>query len=200
MTIHITNRVLKIICLVLAASIILGGGVFGAVKYNQNKTVEINGLKTEVSQKGEENKTLTEEKTMISTNLEICNKELTELKTKFGVALSDKEKAQVAASKSATEASKQKTAAQKAAEAQKTAETGWDNCSYYLTIAAQLADVLNNQKYYYKVANDYAGKMLSALTAGDTDSAWYWAEQSDLSYRKAESYESQVQSLLNILK
>ena len=189
---NISNKVLKIIALVI---IVIGVGVGGFLSWRYYSS-EIKNLENKVSNNNQEITTLAGEKTTLTTNLETCNTELTTLKEKFGVALSDKEKAQAAASKSATEASKQKTAAQQANAAKTTAEQNLSSCAYYLDAAAQLADVLDTQKQYYKAANENVISMLNAMNVDNWLMVQRYADLADQNIANAESYESRINTLL----
>ena len=189
---NISNKILKIIALVI---IVIGVGVGGFLSWRYYSS-EIKNLENKISNSNQEITTLAGEKTTLTTNLETCNTELTTLKEKFGVALSDKEKAQAAASKSATEASKQKTAAQQANAAKTTAEQNLSSCAYYLDAAAQLADVLDTQKQYYKAASVNMANSGSALLDGNYDAALYYANLANDNSDAAASYEGRVNTLM----
>lgn len=188
MTLNISNKILKIVCVSLLVAVLGVGGYLGYSKYSR--------LTTTINTKSQENETLNQDNVKLTSDLDTCNVELTALKEKFGVALSDKEKAQVAATKSATEASRQKTLANQATAAKTTAEQNLSGCNYYLNAAAQLADVLDAQKQYYKAANSNILTMLDAISAENWVLAEYYANLADQNIATAESYEGRVNTLL----
>jgi chromosome segregation ATPase len=185
MTLNISSKVLKIVCIVLACLIVAGGITYGVLRYRNDTNILKN-----------ENKTLTEEKTKVTSNYEACDKELVGLKEKYGIALSDAEKAQSAASKASAEATKQKTAAQQANTAKTEAEQNLSNCAYYFNVVIELADVLDAQKQYYKAASVNMANAGSAMIDGNFDAALYYANLANDNSETAASYESRVNTLL----
>lgn len=108
------------------------------------------------------------------------------------------EKGQTESEKAAaeTQAATQKTEAQRQAglAAQKSKELS--GCQYYLTLAAQLADVLDTQKQLYRQSGQYVAASVSDFVNENYYSAQYNIQIAMNLLDRADGYEPQVSSLL----
>jgi len=160
------------------------------VAYDQST---INGLQTQVTQQTQRGDELVS--TLSDTTKELSSKsdELNALQTQYGVAVSDKTKAEQeastqkkAATASANEASKQKAAAEGAIS------------NYYYAI--QVAATINDQKDYYGKAMWYVADGIELYGNGDYSGALNDFNYAESQINKAKALDSTVNYWLGLIE
>mgnify|MGYP001582723556 CR=1 FL=1 len=167
---------------------LIGYGIYSGNAWIKGKDAQI----TELSSNFEAQKTAYSEletsNSALKTDYEATNKELGDLKAEYGIALSDKEKAQQSASRAQTEASKAKTEAESAKQETQEVQDQNSVLSWYLGKFSDLTDLLNTQKTLYKQAAKAMNTGAYYVLYKDYDSAAYYIGL-------AEDYISQAMAL-----
>jgi hypothetical protein len=120
-------------------------------------------------------------------------KHLKECQSQLGVTKTEKDVA-------TKEVQTQKSIVAKKSTEIKDVKTQLSGCQYYLNLAAELADVLDTQKGYYKTANTYVLKSANEILYENYTMANYYLDLASEYMDSADSYESRINSILYLFE